>query len=87
MLICARCHKSMEMEEGAVGSNVNISSMVGVHYTLTIADGSTAQQEAFLRKQWGKYAPPEGEKTRTIRFCYECWIDSLMGIKGKVEKA
>ena len=82
MLICSRCHKVMERGKG-VDSSVEINSLVGVNYTLTIPKGSTPQQEAFLRKQWGKYAPPDGEKTVTVMFCYECWIDSVFHDKDE----
>lgn len=41
------------------------------------------EQRLFLEKQFGKYAK-EGDCIWS--FCYECWLDSLMGMKKYLQR-
>ena len=38
----------------------------------------TEEKEEFLQKQMGKY-----HFNREYNFCWECWLDSLFGVKEK----
>jgi hypothetical protein len=66
---CSKCGKNMTNEKG-----VNI---IGVHMEYIISPdnvGETPEKTVeFLQGQFGKY------KLQDYEFCWECWLDSLMG--------
>jgi len=49
------------------------SSLVGISLQVLAKDAP----EDFIQAQFGKY-----EIGRTYSFCWECWLDSLMGVKS-----
>jgi len=65
---CSRCGKSMTDEHG--------SSIIGVQITVRTEDGVMDMTKDHTKEQLGKY-----ELNKEYSFCYECWLDSLMGIK------
>ncbi len=71
---CSKCGKDMTDKKTK-------SSVIGVLLTFNVMEG---QSIAFLEKQLGKYCIQKGEYTlksgqAKFAFCYECWLDSLMG--------
>lgn len=60
---CDRCEKEMTDENGMSIIGVSVGNMA-------ISD----DQKEFLQKQFGKYPV-----IRTYSFCFECFLDSLMG--------
>lgn len=68
---CARCDK--DMEHKGTGSNF-IGSSIEVRL------GVFGDKE-FYQKQMGKY-----KLNHPYNFCWECWLDSLMGDKALIDK-
>ena len=77
---CSKCGKCMTDERGV--------SLIGISIQYVIADKETGdssahfvnitreQNEVFVKEQFGKYAAEN-----KYQFCWECWLDSLMGDK------
>ena len=63
---CSRCHKLMSDKDG--------SSTIGASITVTV---DPPNDPTFMQKQMGKYGI-----NRTYNFCWECWLDSLFGVRG-----
>ena len=60
---CSRCGKNMDDDKG--------TKLIGSMITVKVAEGQDAE---FVKRQLGKYRIGE-----VYSFCYECWLDSLMG--------
>lgn len=67
--ICQKCGKYMMDENGDTLIGISIE----INLDSVLADSFT---EEFIRKQLGKYQPDT-----KYSFCFECWLDSLMGNK------
>ena len=63
---CAKCGKEMVDKNGV--------SMTGISLTFRADVKATDEELKFYKKQIGKY-----ELDRSYEFCWECWLDSLMG--------
>ena len=72
MLKCSRCGKILETPDGTSISGIRLSYCELTDDNKDLVDLS--------RKLWGKYLP-DGETKVDYDFCYECWLDSLMGVK------
>ena len=72
---CDRCGKSMLFHEGQ-RDELYFSGI-----ELSIDYGTCHGKKAkFMKDQMGKYAPKDLNGTgMKYRFCWECWIDSLLG--------
>ena len=73
---CARCGKSLLIRKDERSPKTNIPDKV----TGCIASLGTVPQDdecynKYLKRQLGKY-----EIGKTYEFCFECWLDSLMGV-------
>ena len=62
---CSRCNKLMTHSDG--------TNLVGLSITFKFG-GLDEEYKKFYKKQLGKYA-----ENKDYNFCFECWIDSLMG--------
>lgn len=67
LIHCEGCGRSLTDENG--------SSIIGVSITVTVKDDEAQINTDFIKRQMGKY-----EINKSYNFCYECWLDSLMGI-------
>lgn len=65
---CCKCEKEMCDEDG--------TTLTGYSLQFYITEDQTESKKAFCKKQLGKYEP-----NHSYDFCYECWLDSLMGDK------
>ena len=65
---CMRCGKKLRSKNGD-------SFYSGIRFGLKHIDASPENEE-LARENWGKYY---GQNV-TYDFCFECWIDSLMGV-------
>ena len=61
---CSKCNKCMTNKDG--------SSFIGISFSILNTNGN----EEFIKAQWGKHY--QGFDTK-LNFCWECWIDSLIG--------
>ena len=68
MLICSKCGKDMTSHRD--------ETIIGVDISL-VEVNQDAESKDFAKKQFGKYYKEGGTN---YLFCYECWIDSLMGV-------
>lgn len=69
MLLCDRCHKNMEADDGR--------RFVGITFDISWDESEKGKKYSqFIYKQLGKYKPLSGS-TIMYHFCYECWLDSL----------
>ena len=50
--------------------------LIGVSTQSIFTDADSESKKAFYKKQFGKYKPD-----RSYDFCWECWLDFLMGVK------
>lgn len=62
-ILCDKCGKNMQSASGCTVIGVAISFKHSIE----------AESE-HIKKQFGKYA-----EKNNWNFCYECWLDSLMG--------
>ncbi len=63
---CSRCKKSMTNDKDG-------STTIGMILEVKFESG---QDDTFIKEQLGKY-----EINKAYQFCWECWLDSLMGVK------
>lgn len=61
---CDRCNKEMTNPEGTTLAGIQI-----------VVRTDTEGDREFMQKQLGRY-----KFNKEYSFCYECWLDSLMGI-------
>ena len=66
--LCERCGKNMTDESGM--------TCIAVQVRVSVSIGAGSLTEDFYREQLGKY-----ELDHVYNFCWECYLDSLMGIK------
>lgn len=64
-LFCESCGKNMVSKDG--------KTMIGLRYSLEIAEDAPKDELKFVELQWGKYFNPNGV---TIQLCMECFVDS-----------
>ncbi len=75
---CSACGKDMK-------DPVSGMTIIGAVLTYEVPEPNPGKiifrspTEKFLREQFGKFAPPEGERKIVYQFCYECWLKSLFG--------
>jgi len=72
---CDRCGKEMGIKEEIGDRVIFHSDIVGVSIDSHTDEMSDDDIEN-MKRQFGKY-----EINRSYNFCYECWLDSLMGVK------
>ena len=73
MKICSKCGKVM--------TALPPSELTLCAIEVKLDWGLASHQGAELtRASLGKYAPPEGETSVEFNFCYECYLDALMGV-------
>ena len=63
---CSKCDKEMSRKEGAY---------IGICLELKTLGTKNKKDIDWLKKQWGKYY----KKNVKYGFCWQCWLDSLMG--------
>ncbi len=65
---CGKCMRDPESKTAIIGVCLSFESTA-----------NSLLSEKFLREQFGVFSPPEGERKIVYKFCYECWLKSLMG--------
>ena len=76
MMTCSKCGKEMEMMVGHARGTWIAALQIKVSWGEEIYP----EMVEMIRASLGKYAPPEGETRVEFNFCYECYLDALMGV-------
>lgn len=73
---CERCGKNMTYTDSALSVDVATHSIVGTSIIIRCETENKETIERF-KEQLGKYS-----LNKEYNFCFECWLDSLMGVQN-----
>ena len=74
---CAKCGKALTIS----GGEHDGWSIVGMQILVSWKADTPPTMTEHIKRNLGKYAPQDESVTEVeFQFCYECWIDAMMGV-------